>query len=87
MLPSLVLSIIVALIMASTIRFWGRPPRKQRVWLATAVGAGVSSIVMLAGASVSDEEPTLAFSSIALFLISAWLLKTGHDYTKASKPR
>lgn len=87
MVHSLLLSIAVALIMVSTIRFWGRPPRKQRVWTATAIGAGVSIIVMIAGAVVSDQRPTLLFSSVALALMSAWLLKTGHDYTKPSTRR
>lgn len=89
MLYSLLLSITVAFIMVSTIRFWGRPPRKQRVWGATAAGAMVCLVVMVVTASATGQQSPLILSGIAVILMAAWLLKLGHDYTKPStlKPR
>ncbi|MGB3185216.1 MAG: hypothetical protein WBG36_14010 [Ornithinimicrobium sp.] len=87
MLHTILLSVAVALIMVSTIRWWGRPPQRRRVWAATAIGAAVCVTVILAGGAVSDQDPTLGFSVLAVIVMSAWLLKTGRDYTKTSRPR
>ncbi|MGB3827651.1 MAG: hypothetical protein WA962_02660 [Ornithinimicrobium sp.] len=87
MLITLLLSIVVALIMLSTIRFWGRPPAMNRVLVVTALGAFACLMVIRTVGALTGPNGTLFWSGIAVLLISLWLLKTGRDYTKPSKRR
>lgn len=85
MIITLLLSIMVALIMVVTIRFWGRPPAMNRVLISTALGAFACVMVIRTVAVLTGPNGTLFWSGIAVLLMSLWLVKTGRDYTKPSK--
>ncbi len=85
MIIALLLSVVVALIMLVGIRFWGRPPRMNRVWIATALSGAIALTVIRTMAAIAGPSSTWLWLSVAVAAMGLWLLKMGHDYTKTSK--
>lgn len=81
----LLLSVVVALIMLVSIRFWGRPPQKNRIWIATALAAAIAFTVIRTMATIVGPSGVWFWLSVAVVAMALWLLKMGHDYTKTSK--
>lgn len=85
MILVLLLSVVVSLIMLVSIRFWGRPPRMNRVWIATALAGAIAITLIRTMATIAGPSSTWLWLSVAVAAMGVWLLKTGHDYTKTSK--
>lgn len=81
----LLLSLVLALIMLASIRFWGRPPVRNRVWIATALSAAIAFTVIRTMATIVGPSGVWFWASAAVVAMGLWLLKMGHDYTKPSK--
>ncbi len=85
MIIVMLLSVVVALIMLVSIRFWGRPPQRNRVWIATALAGAIALTVIRTMATIIGPSGVWFWASAAVVAMGLWLLKMGHDYTKTSK--
>jgi len=85
MIIALLLSVVIALIMLVSIRFWGRPPTRNRVWVATALAGAVAFTVIRTMATIIGPSSVWLWLSVAVVVMGLMLLKMGHDYTKTSK--
>ncbi len=85
MILTLLLSVVVALIMLVSIRFWGRPPQRNRVWISTAISGAIALTVIRTMATIIGPSSIWLWLSVAVAAMGLWLLKMGHDYTKTSK--